>query len=73
MGKSAIKKGDHFSDPLSVAVEIMRGYTKLGDLKIRCGAKDFRCSIAPTIGEKGVALKVGEIGASHLIPARPGA
>ena len=25
------------------AVEIMLVYTSLGNLKIRCGAKDFRC------------------------------
>ena len=36
-------------------------------MKIRCGAKDFRCG-ANCIGEKGVALNVVETGASHLTP-----
>ena len=36
-------------------------------MKIRCGAKDFRCC-ANCIGEKGVALNVVETGASHLTP-----
>ena len=37
--------------------------TRLGDLKIRCGAKDL--GAAAKVGEKGVALKVGEKTASH--------
>ena len=36
------------------AVEILLVYTKSG--------------VAPTVGEKGVALKIGETGASHLTP-----
>ena len=40
--------------------------TRLGDLKIRCGAKDL--GAAAKVGEKGVALKVGEKTASHLTP-----
>ena len=42
--------------------------TKLRALKIRCGAKDFMC-VATTVGEEGVALKVGETAASHPLHA----
>ena len=43
------------------AVEIMLVYTK------SCVALRI-LGVAPTVGEKGVALKVGETGASHLTP-----
>ena len=36
-----------------------------GGLKIRRGAKGFRC-VTPKVGKEGVALNVGENAASHL-------
>ena len=42
-------------------------YTLLSEIpQIRCGAKDL--GVALTVGEKGVALIVGETAASHLTP-----
>ena len=41
-------------------------YVGLGALKSSVALRSL--GVAPTIGEKGVAVKVGETGASHLTP-----
>ena len=43
-------------------------YAGLGALKSSVALRSL--GVAPTIGEKGVAGKVGETGASHLTPIK---